>query len=160
MQHRSIREGLICLILIFAGAAAVDARTQMARALVPKFELKKSGLELERRTQPGAFFDVIGRKSAALGYENRSLEAWVYPLKILDDFQLSFSVEGYPLEFRGDGVGARCPLHLSLQRFRVPASPSLHGVAWAASPASRVVRDARTPRRPRRAPLPSHGGST
>src|SRR5271157_338927 len=57
---------------------------------VPKFELGKSALELERRTQSGSFFDVIGHKSAVFGYENRTLEAWVYPMKILDDFRLAF----------------------------------------------------------------------
>jgi hypothetical protein len=67
----------------------------------PKFALRKSGLELERRTQAGSFYDVVGHRSAAFGYEHRALEAWVYPLKILDDFELSFRVEGYPLEFRG-----------------------------------------------------------
>ncbi|HKY29931.1 MAG TPA: GH116 family glycosyl hydrolase [Pyrinomonadaceae bacterium] len=64
-----------------------------------KFTLRKSGLELERRTQAGAFVDVVGRKSAVLGYEHRGLESWVYPMKILDDFELSFKIEGYPLAF-------------------------------------------------------------
>ena len=68
---------------------------------IPKFTLRKSGLELERPTQSGAFFDVAGRRSAVFGYEHRPLEAWVYPLKILDNFEISFQVEGYPLEFRG-----------------------------------------------------------
>src|ERR671938_12959 len=63
--------------------------------------LRKSGLELMRRAQAGTFYDVVGHKSAAAGYENRSLEAWVYPLKILDDFKLSFHLEGYPLEIQG-----------------------------------------------------------
>jgi len=34
--------------------------------LTPKFSLRKSGLELERRTQAGSFFDVVGHKSAIL----------------------------------------------------------------------------------------------
>ncbi|HKR02925.1 MAG TPA: GH116 family glycosyl hydrolase [Pyrinomonadaceae bacterium] len=78
---------------------------------IQKFELKKSGLELERRTQAGTFFDVVGRRSAVAGYENRSLEAWVYPLKILDDFKLSFRLQGYPLDIQGTdimtGISAR-----------------------------------------------------
>ncbi|MDQ3803316.1 MAG: amylo-alpha-1,6-glucosidase, partial [Acidobacteriota bacterium] len=81
-----------------------------AQAVPPpptKFALRKSGLELERRTQAGSFYDVVGRRSAAFGYEHRGLEAWVYPLKILDDFELSFRVEGYPLEFRGSDTLAR-----------------------------------------------------
>lgn len=75
-----------------------QAQTQSNRT--PKFLLRKSGLELERRTQAGSFFDVLGRKSAIFGYEHRPLEAWVYPMKLLDDFELSFRIEGYPLEFR------------------------------------------------------------
>ena len=73
----------------------------MSAASIQKFNLKKSGLELERRTQAGTFFDVVGRKSAVAGYENRALEAWVYPLKILDDFKLSFRLQGYPLDIQG-----------------------------------------------------------
>jgi glycogen debranching enzyme len=70
-------------------------------ASTPKFTLTKSGLELQRRAQAGTFFDVVGRRSAIAGYENRSIEAWVYPLKILDDFKLSFHLEGYPLDIQG-----------------------------------------------------------
>ncbi|HTG13673.1 MAG TPA: GH116 family glycosyl hydrolase, partial [Blastocatellia bacterium] len=66
--------------------------------------MKKSGLELERRTQMGSFFDVVGRRSAVFGYENRSLEAWVYPLKIIDDFNLSFRLQGYPLDIHGPDI--------------------------------------------------------
>ena len=100
-----MRYALFCLILILVNFAATDAQASMDSSLVNKFQLKKSGLELERRTQAGSFFDVVGHKSVVFGYENRSLEAWVYPLKILDDFQLSFRIEGYPLEFRGPDIG-------------------------------------------------------
>lgn len=77
---------------------------QTAPALPAKFDFKKSGLELERRTQLGTFFDVVGRRSAVFGYENRGLEAWVYPLKILDDFTLSFNLQGYPLDIHGPDI--------------------------------------------------------
>jgi glycogen debranching enzyme len=49
---------------------------------------------------------VLGRKSAVFGYEHRQLEAWAYPLQILDGFELSFRVEGYPLEFKGSDTAA------------------------------------------------------
>ncbi|HKC64544.1 MAG TPA: hypothetical protein VKB86_12965, partial [Pyrinomonadaceae bacterium] len=73
----------------------------MPAAAISKFLLRKSGLELRRNAQAGTFFDVVGRRSAVAGYENRSFEAWVYPLKILEDFKLSFHLEGYPLEIQG-----------------------------------------------------------
>lgn len=49
---------------------------------------------------------MLGRRSAVFGYEHRQLEAWAYPLQILDGFELSFRVEGYPLEFRGTDTAA------------------------------------------------------
>jgi glycogen debranching enzyme len=71
---------------------------------VERFELSKSGLVLERPTRLGAFMDVVGRRSALLGYENRGLEAWAWPLKLLDSFELSFRLEGYPLDIPGPEI--------------------------------------------------------
>ncbi len=90
---------IICLLLqiIFA----VNTMAQNQSNFIPKKALPKSRLELSRRTQNGSFYDVIGRKSAAFGYEHRNMEAWVYPLKVLDDFALDFQIEGYNLPFRG-----------------------------------------------------------
>ena len=100
MQTNSINFRLTyCLLLVISIASGVTAQT--GSASVPKFNLPKSGLELERRAQAGTFFDVVGRKAAVAGYENRSMEAWVYPLKILDDFNVSFHLQGYPLDFQG-----------------------------------------------------------
>lgn len=91
-----------CLILLLSDG--FGAHAQATPLLVPKFTLRKSGLELARRTQSGSFFDVLGHKSAVFGYENRALEAWVYPLKIIDDFKLSFRLEGYPLDIPGPEI--------------------------------------------------------
>ena len=95
---------LLLPCLLFAHAQAQPTATPPR--LVPKFPFKKSGLELERRTQAGAFLGVLGRKSAVYGYEHRALEAWAYPLQILDRFELSFQLEGYPLEFSGADTAA------------------------------------------------------
>src|SRR5678815_4084404 len=104
MMDRRRKKLLICLILAFVGATTTQAQVEMDKSLLKKFDLKESGLTLERRTQPGTFFDVVGHKSAALGYENRALEAWVYPLKILENFECLFTIEGYPLPFRGQDI--------------------------------------------------------
>ncbi|HEX8422934.1 MAG TPA: GH116 family glycosyl hydrolase, partial [Pyrinomonadaceae bacterium] len=110
---RSLRlsAGLLgCLIFCsqFVCAQNVAPQTNApAAAAVAKFALRKSGLELERPSRSGAFYGVTGRRAAAFGYEHRPLEAWVYPLKILDDFALSFNIEGYPLEFSGVDTLAR-----------------------------------------------------
>jgi glycogen debranching enzyme len=99
------RFSFLSLCLLFLCAVECGAR-QAAPTLVPKFPLAQSGLRLERGTRPGAFLDVLGRRSAVFGYEHRQLEAWAYPVQILDQFELSFRLEGYPLEFRGADVAA------------------------------------------------------
>ena len=91
---------------IFFFIAPLTLSAQTPPALTPKFALRKSGPELERRTQLGSFFDVVGRKSAVFGYENQAFEAWVYPLKLVDDFKLSFRLEGYPLDINGLDIEA------------------------------------------------------
>lgn len=104
--HISLR--LVCCLLFFSQLVSpVRALAQVNAASIPKFTLRKSGLELERPARAGAFYAVTGRRAAAFGYEHRALEAWVYPLKILDDFGLSFQIEGYPLEFTGADTLAR-----------------------------------------------------
>jgi glycogen debranching enzyme len=96
-----IHEGLaICLILFLQSQSTTPAYAQPKIVFTRKVNLRKGRLELERRTQAGTFFDVVGHKSAVLGYEHRGLESWVYPMKILDDFELWFKIEGYPLAFR------------------------------------------------------------
>ncbi|HEX8264997.1 MAG TPA: GH116 family glycosyl hydrolase [Pyrinomonadaceae bacterium] len=92
---------LVSFVLIFVSFGLMNqlSAQTISTNLPAKFSLPKSGLELSRRTQPGSFYDVVGRKSAFLGYEHRQAEAWVYPLKILDQMEFGFRVEGYPLEY-------------------------------------------------------------
>ncbi len=101
---------LVCCLAFFSPlvcAPRAVAQVNQAASSIPKFTLRRSGLELERASRAGAFYAVTGRRAAAFGYEHRALEAWVYPLKILDDFGLSFRIEGYPLEFTGADTLAR-----------------------------------------------------
>ena len=113
MRPLQVSLRLACCLLFFSQlacasrAAAQVSVTQANAASIPQFPLPKSGLELERASRAGAFYAVTGRRAAAFGYEHRALEAWAYPLKILDDFRLSFRVEGYPLELDGADTLAR-----------------------------------------------------
>ncbi len=93
----------IVLVLSIASSAPGTS----GGADVPRFSLKPSGLELERPTRRGRFFDVLGRRAALFGHENGGLEAWVYPLKILDDFRLSFRLQDYPLDIDGPEIAVQ-----------------------------------------------------
>ncbi|MGE5816140.1 MAG: hypothetical protein ACM36C_16745, partial [Acidobacteriota bacterium] len=75
-----------------------------ATAELARFDPGAGGLLLARPVRPGAFFDVTGRRAAVFGYEDRPFEAWIYPMKVLDDFTLGFALEGYPLEIEGRDV--------------------------------------------------------
>jgi glycogen debranching enzyme len=106
------RRGGLALVLaltavsapVFPQSASPSAPPALPPAPVARFDLAGSGLELSRPSESGKFFDVVGRRSAVFGYENRALEAWVYPLKLVDDFKLSFQLEGYPLEIEGASI--------------------------------------------------------
>ena len=89
------------LAAAMGGLGALEGAEAPPAAGVARFDLPASGLELARHTAVGTFFDVVGRRAAVFGYENRALEAWAYPLKLLDDFKLSFQLQGYPLELDG-----------------------------------------------------------
>ena len=98
------RNWWVCCLAIIQLSVASDVGAQSASESIKKFALKTSGPELERPTRLGSFFDVVGRRAAVFGYENRSLEVWAYPLKIIDDFNISFRLQGYPLDIHGTDI--------------------------------------------------------
>ncbi|MBX3170262.1 MAG: hypothetical protein KF760_22845 [Candidatus Eremiobacteraeota bacterium] len=78
---------------------------------VPRFALPQGPLKLARATHGGVFFDVAGPRSAFFGLENGPLEGWLYPLKVFQDFELSFRLEGYPVDILGRDIQRGIELH-------------------------------------------------
>jgi glycogen debranching enzyme len=103
---RRLRSAIVGVTAVCAVAALGAQSSAPPAGRVGKFPQRTSGLELERSTHAGAFFDVVGRRAALFGYENRSAEAWVYPIEVLDSFALSFRLDGYPLEIDGRDIMA------------------------------------------------------
>jgi glycogen debranching enzyme len=106
----SRRRPTFAVFILLACLARAAAQTPIAQTPsmpppnVAKFALLRSGLELERATRAGAFYDVTGRRAALFGYEHGAAEAWVYPLKVLDDLNVAFHLENYPLDIAGADV--------------------------------------------------------
>src|SRR5262245_23903860 len=96
----------VAAAVVFCCIVARAAQSPSFIAHVARFPLHTGGLSLERPTHAGTFFDVIGRRAALFGYENRTSEVWVYPLKVIDDLSVSFRLEGYPLEIDGRDIMA------------------------------------------------------
>src|SRR5947207_13696850 len=102
-----MRSPFILGVIAKLGCFAILAGQALSPAgSIARFTMRAGGLALTRPTHGGAFFDVVGRRAALFGYENRSAEAWVYPLKIVDELSFSFRLEGYPLEIDGRDVMA------------------------------------------------------
>jgi glycogen debranching enzyme len=59
-------------------------------AIVPRFPLNKNVLTLIRTAQPNQYTDRIGQKAALMGYESGSFEMWIWPWKVLRNFELQF----------------------------------------------------------------------
>jgi hypothetical protein len=52
-------------------------------------------MELSRPIRPWEFVSSVGQRAGLLGSERGTMEAWVYPLKILRGFQVRFHVGGF-----------------------------------------------------------------
>ena len=94
-------------LFVLAFLTAASAAAQPTAGLVPRFAFPASGPVLARTTTTGAFFDVVGRRAAVFGYENRPFEAWVYPLKVFEGGRLTFSLEDYPVPSDGLAIMRR-----------------------------------------------------
>lgn len=57
---------------------------------VKKFELFDNPLKLCRLAQPTQYFDKIGQKAALMGFEDGTFEMWIWPWKVLRNFNISF----------------------------------------------------------------------
>src|SRR5207302_10292382 len=83
-QHR-VRSHFISvtLLVIFLSPALAEQRMHP--------------LELSRPVRCWEFLPVVGERTGLFGNEAGQFEAWVYPLKILRDFHLTFLVGGRAL---------------------------------------------------------------
>ncbi len=63
------------------------------KIFIEKSIIKSQALHLGRTVQPQRYFDSVGQKSACLGKEDGKLEIWIYPYKVLHNFELHFLIE-------------------------------------------------------------------
>lgn len=62
---------------------------------IPRFARAPNPIALTGPARPQRYLEASGRKAAFLGREDGSFEAWVYPLKVLHGFELSFGTPAY-----------------------------------------------------------------
>ncbi len=57
----------------------------------------ETSLQITRPARPWEFLSAVGRRAALFGNEAGTVEAWVYPLKLMRDFQLVFYEKGHSI---------------------------------------------------------------
>jgi hypothetical protein len=76
----------------------VGSRGQAApppSGVIARFAREPNPIALTGAARPARYMEASGQRAAFLGREDGSFEAWVYPLKVLHDFNLSFGVAAY-----------------------------------------------------------------
>src|SRR3990172_5385676 len=86
-----VRLSTLAAVILCAGAMAPAP----VSSTIPRFARDPSPIALTGPARPQRYMEASGRRAAFLGREDGSFEAWVYPLKVLHGFQLSFTVPAY-----------------------------------------------------------------
>ncbi|MGE5360746.1 MAG: hypothetical protein ACM3NQ_17150, partial [Bacteroidales bacterium] len=84
---------------------AAPARA-VAPTVVPRFARGANPIALTGAARPSRYMEASGQKAAFLGREDGSFEAWVYPLKVLHDLNLSFGVAAYADPMPGQSLAS------------------------------------------------------
>jgi len=77
-------------ILIFLTVLISSIANFAQEGYVPKFAIPENEIELTRLAVPGQYLDRVGRKSALMGFESGTFEFWIWPWKVLNNFELLF----------------------------------------------------------------------
>ncbi len=92
MQRRTL--SILQVVFLILGVGAL-APTALAQAQFDNCQASQGELSLSRTAQNWQFLDAVGPHSALFGREDGNFEAWIYPLKLLRDFHLTFHVAGH-----------------------------------------------------------------
>src|SRR5262249_32384164 len=88
---------IIALYVVSCLASAPHLCLSQQAAAVPASP-EALHLELRRPVRPWEFVDAVGQRAAIFGDETGSMEAWVYPVKLLRDFKLRFHLRDRVLQ--------------------------------------------------------------
>src|SRR5207249_3826111 len=96
------------LVVALAAGRAATAPVGSSHDVIARFTRDPNPIALTGPARPSRYLEASGLRGAFLGREDGTFEAWVYPLKILHGFELSFHMWtevsiGFPA---GDGEWA------------------------------------------------------
>jgi len=66
-----------------------------ALPVVKKFAIADSPIQFSQPVRRGKYMESAGRRAVLMGREEGMFESWIYPMKVVHDLRLSFTVDGY-----------------------------------------------------------------
>jgi hypothetical protein len=92
-----MRRTTVTLAVALLLAAPLPARqpAREAGGTIARFARSPNPIALTGYARPLRYMEASGRRAALLGREDGTFEAWVYPLKVLHGFELSFGTPAY-----------------------------------------------------------------
>jgi glycogen debranching enzyme len=97
----------LALTVCISGPLAAPRQTPTKSPLaVARFDRGVNPIALAGPARAPRYMEASGRRAAFLGREDGSFEAWVYPLKVLHDFNLSFGVAAYADPMPGSSLAS------------------------------------------------------
>ena len=79
---------------------AVLIGLSQAGTTVDKFPIPDSPIQISQPVRRGKYIESAGRRAVLMGREEGVFECWIYPLKIVRDLNLTFTLEGYSYPLR------------------------------------------------------------
>src|SRR5260370_27143376 len=147
-----MRSVLTCLWLLSPVPVILAGQrpdTLTARAVRPvTLAWRHSPEDLSGPARPAGYVSVIGRRSALLGSETGTFEAWTWPLKLLHGFELAFKTPLYDRPIAAKDIARRVeitpggvtivyghPAFAVTERLFAPLAPRAGGAGLAGRPA-------------------------
>lgn len=96
------RSVIICAAIL----STAQAGSRPEPSPIPRFVREPSRIALTGPARAQSYMEASGRKAAFLGKQDGSFEAWVYPLKVLHGFQLSFGTPAYADPIPGSSLAS------------------------------------------------------
>jgi glycogen debranching enzyme len=89
-----------CFLVMGIGSFLTAGEAQQAKPALPlpvvkKFPIAESPIQISQPVRRGKYMESAGRRAVLMGREEGLFESWVYPMKIVHDLRLSFTVDGY-----------------------------------------------------------------
>lgn len=93
-MYASCRISLAAAALLFC-APGMARQAGPPLPAVKKFAIADSPIQFSQPVRRGKYIEAGGRRAVLMGREEGTFESWVYPMKIVHDFRLTFTVDGY-----------------------------------------------------------------